>query len=174
LETWGLATLTEPDVSRDLARIESAVELFRHWSPVKGALPDLIATAFRITRAEGTGRVLRGDPRELLAASVTGEVPAVFRLPDFIPGAVPFSGAIDLALRRYLAARLVAGWIVFQADDIRGVVRYLRLCLDTVLLFASSRDGSEIEERRWKESIRCADLWILHHCDPELLARNLG
>ena len=70
--------------------------------------------------------------------------------------------------------QLIAGWITFQADDLRTVVKYLRLCLNTVILFESGRDRQEREADRWKEAIRRADLWILHYCDPDLLARNLG
>jgi endonuclease IV len=63
--------------------------------------------------------------------------------------------------------------MLFQAGSLRATARYLRLCLDTVHLFASGRDPAEPESERWREAIRSADLWLLHLCDPEMLAREL-
>jgi hypothetical protein len=113
------------------------------------------------------------DPRTILLAALTeGTRPSV-GLPDFRPDPPAVSGLADLVLRKYLASRLIAAWITFQGNGLRSVGRYLRLCLDTVLLFESARAAQESEASRWKEAIRSADLWLLHYCDPELLAQNL-
>ena len=95
-------------------------------------------------------------------------------MPSFDPKpiALRLLPQIDLALRRYLASRLIAAWIMFQADDLGTVARYLRLCFETAVLFASSR-SEDSELGRWKQAIRSADLWIIHYADPEILAANL-
>ncbi|MEO8360304.1 MAG: hypothetical protein ABI672_09765 [Vicinamibacteria bacterium] len=115
------------------------------------------------------------DPRMILPASLpagTNQGLDLAEAPEAPPSLRP---EIDLALRKYVASRLVGCWITFMADDLRTTGRYLRLCLDTVLMFEHARPADEAESQvvRWKESIRSADLWLMHHCDPELLAANL-
>ncbi len=172
-EESAVKTLKRGDVWLGLARIEAAVESIRGWTPERGLLGDLIRSSFSEPgplREPGSALV---DPRAILLSSLTEEAPTDALLPDFRSVAPAVSAPMDLALRRYLAARLIAGWITFQADDLRTVANYLRLCLNTVLLFESGRGRQEPEADRWKEAIRSADLWVIHYCDPDLLARNL-
>ncbi len=122
---------------------------------------------------ERTGEPRATDPRPVLLAALTeGTRPSV-GLPDFKTDSPAVSGLADLALRKYLASRLIAAWIMFQGNDLRSVARYLRLCLDTAFLFCSAHAAEDSEASRWKEAVRNADLWILHYCDPDLLAQNL-
>ena len=50
---------------------------------------------------------------------------------------------------------------MFQGDDLRTVARYLRLCFETALLFASQSAPTELDDLRLKEAIRSTDLWII-------------
>jgi hypothetical protein len=165
-------TLGNDDVRLGLARIERAIETIRDWTPSMGTLPEHVRTTFeRISPGPGTAGA---DPRPILLASIPGDAEVGPDLPDFRGGHPVFSATVDLALRRYIASRLIAGWVVFQAEDLGAVARYLRLCFDTVMLFEAARPREESELDCFRESIRNADLWIVHHCDPERLAANLG
>ena len=61
----------------------------------------------------------------------------------------------EVAVKRWLAARLFACWIAYQKDGIVEIARYLRSCLET---FAEElgRDDNALE------AIRRADLRIMH------------
>lgn len=153
-----------------LATIDSAVERARSWTVGSGPLPELLAASFDRSERGDPGT---GDPRRVLLASLTEGTRPKVGPPEFRAGAPTVSAVADVALRKYLASRLIAAWITFQGDGLHSVTRYLRLCLDTVFLFESARRMAEPELPRWKEAIREADLWLLHYCDPDLLARNL-
>lgn len=173
LEAEAVRLFSAPGVREGLTRFGWAMERVREWTPGMGAVPDLVIAAFQ-EAAQTTPRLNEPeDPRSILVRSIPpgSSVPD---LPDFNPSTRALSPPVDLALRRYLAARLIAGWIVFQGDDLETVGAYLRLCLATVLLFEGARDIAEPEPGRWLEAIRSADLWLLHYCDPELVAKNLG
>jgi hypothetical protein len=174
-EDQAVRALTRGEVWSSMAVIEAAIESARSWTVERGALCDLIRSSFPETPPPRNSNSRSADPRPVLLASLTEGTPASFELPDWRPLSPSFSSRVDLVLRKYLAARLIASWITFQADDLRAIARYLRLCLDTVLLFACAHraDQEPCEDTRWKEAVRSADLWILHFCDPDLLARNL-
>jgi len=170
-EEASISTLSEPDALRGLDRLAAAVETARQWTPASGPLIDLIHGAFK----EAAGSPDRGaeDPTELLQASLARGTPPPPTLPRFRNSTLEILPFTDLALRRYLAARLIASWIMFQGSDLRSVTRYLGLCLDAAALFAGG--SNLVDERgRWTEGFRMADLWLLHHCDPDRLAQNLG
>lgn len=171
-EDAAVLVLSAADVWSALAAIESGVEASRSWTVRKGPLPDLIRSSFGLDpRPSGAEPV---DPRPALLASVAEGTRPEPGLPPFLSRPMVISQVANLALRKYLASRLIAAWIPFQADDLRATAAYLRLCLDTALLFARAAGPDEPTAAHWKEAIRSADLWILHHCDPERLARNLG
>ena len=156
-----------------LARIDLAIERARTWTVSAGPMCDHVADSFALTGRDPRPDPGTIDPRPLLLATLTRGTQPTAGLPEFRPGPLSLSNLADLALRKYLASRLIAAWITFQGNDLRSVARYLRLCLDTVFLFESARGTAESEAARWRESIRNADLWLLHYCDPDLLARNL-
>jgi hypothetical protein len=156
-----------------MAIIDSAVEGVRSWTAGTGSLCARVARSFVPRGGHVKGEPRAADPRPILLGSLTEGTAPSAALPPFQPRPSSVSGLADLALRKYLASRMIAAWITFQADDLRSVVRYLRLCLDTALLFESARPAGESERTRWLEAIRGADLWILHYSDPDLLARNL-
>ena len=174
-ENASVALLNEGNVEDGLSRFGAAVETLRGWTPSSGSLLNQIPRAFEAARAGLVAHPARVDPREMLRRALPSGIPGDPVLPEArieLP-ARPLSGIPDLAMRRYLASRLIAAWIMFQGDDLRTVARYLRLCFETAILFASVRSSAEPEEVRWREAIRNADLWIIHYCDPDLLAENL-
>jgi len=168
-EERAIAILSQFPLWTALATIESAVARARSWTVGAGPLPELLAASFDSSEGGGPGT---GDPRRILRASLTEGTRPKVGLREFRAGAPTVPAFADVALRKYLASRLIAAWITFQGDGLQSVTRYLRLCLDTVFLFESAR-GAEPEAARWQEAIREADLWLLHYCDPDLLARNL-
>jgi len=172
LEQQAVAVLSEPGVHTGVARFDRAVRRIREWVPAAGPVPQFVADCFDVTRRISVSAAKPSDPRPVLQASVPQGV-RVPVLPQFAPSEADLSTGVDLALRRYVAARLVAGWILYLANDLAVTAKYLRFCLDVVLLFEGARERSEPETARWREAIRTADLWILHFCDPDLLARNL-
>jgi Fe-S-cluster containining protein len=62
----------------------------------------------------------------------------------------------ELALKRWLAARLFGNWIAYQEDGLQAIVRYLHGCLATFTT-ELARDGSPLE------AIRRSDLLIVHN-----------
>lgn len=173
LETEAITLLLEPDFGTGLFRLDAAMTRIREWTPGHGAVPDFVTAIFRECRQNPAASFVPGDPRPTLRHSVPAGVMAP-DLPEFACLRSGISAEVDLALRRYLAARLLAAWVLFQANDLVATARYLRLCVDTVHMFAEARDPGEAERDRWVEAIRSADLWLLHLSDPELLAQNLG
>lgn len=171
-EEGAIAVLAEGGLWRALRRIIDAAETSRRWTPEGGPLREVIHTAF--VRSSGEAEPSLSDPRAILRASAATGSTSLPELPEFNGHAPRITAPVDLAIRRYIAARLVAAWIMFLADDLATVTRYLRLCVDAVFLFESAQPASAGPQKRWLEAIRQADLWILHHCDPDLLARNLG
>lgn len=174
-EDRAVAVLAREPLGRSLAILETAVEDARSWKVEAGPLCELLSSTFarEAGKTQEKTEPRATDPRAVLLSAVTDGTTPNAELPDFRAAPTPVSALADLALRKYLASRLIAAWITFQGDDLRQVVRYLRLCLDTVFLFESARSPGEPDAIRWKEAIRSTDLWILHHCDPDLLARNL-
>lgn len=175
-EDEAIAVLVERDAWDALAQIERGIEAVRSWTPSDGPLVDLIRRSFSQARATGGSYPSAENPSQLLMSIRTPRIPGApaSDLPAF-GGTLPaWSAGADLAVRKYLAARLVGAWITFQADDLRALGRFLRLCLNTVLLFKADDRRIESESETWKEAIRSADLWLLHYADPDLLAARMG
>lgn len=172
LEEGAVVAFARGDLWSSLAAIAAAVSVSRSWNPSLGPLADFIGSSF--AAPQGSEPALRyPDPRPALEAAFTKGTRRDVALPDHDPGVPSISPSIDLALRRYLASRLIAGWILFLADDLGALTRYLRLCLHTVFLFASAGSDAADEKSRWREAVRNADLWILQYSDPGRLARVL-
>lgn len=170
LEEQAVAVLSRGPLWCALNTIDAAIERARGWSADAGPLAELLPGYFN---PGGASDPRVADPRPVLLGSMTEGTDPGRGLPEYRPAALTLSPEVDAALRRYLASRLIASWIAFLGNDLRSLARYLRLCLDTVFLFEAARATPETEAARWKEAIRDADLWILHHCDPDLIARNL-
>jgi hypothetical protein len=173
-EQGALSALAERDLPKALNCIQLAANRAAQWRPERGALVSWIQMAF-------DGRPPTPDSQSVgldVSATLQASLPKGATAPTALPCASNLdstiqSAQVDLALRRYVAARMIAGWMAFHADGLTTFVNYLRLCVDTVLLFAAADDRQKVEADRFKEAIRSADLWIVHYCDPEQLAANL-
>jgi Fe-S-cluster containining protein len=85
--------------------------------------------------------------------------------------------SLALPVRRWLAAKAFASWLVLQGEGLRTAVLGLRVALG-VLRAEAVRRAAEAERPLdadlLKEAIRRADLLLVHLADPEALARRLG
>jgi Fe-S-cluster containining protein len=173
-EEGALSVLATHDLPNGLDRIQHAADQAALWKPDRGPLVSLIGAAFAEAPLMPRPPLASHDvPSTLLASLPQGALIPTGLPPASRAGLAVYSAQVDQALRRYVAARMIAGWMAFQADGLATFVRYLRLCVDTVLSFAAARDQKEPEIDRFKEAIRSTDLWIVHYCDPERLAANL-
>jgi Fe-S-cluster containining protein len=73
----------------------------------------------------------------------------------------------EMAVKRWLAARLFGTWIAYQGNGLQTIVRYLRACLD-VFDVELARDGDA------REAIRRADQLIVHDSSSQQLANLLN
>jgi hypothetical protein len=86
------------------------------------------------------------------------EGPLVNRVHDAFATAAPSTGELrpdDLAVKRWLAARLFACWLAYQKDGLAAIVTYLHSCWQT---FAEER----AHEDNAREAIRRTDLRVMH------------
>ncbi len=84
--------------------------------------------------------------------------PLVTRVHDAFAAAAPPTAALgrdDVAIKRWLAARLFACWLAYQKDGLAAIVDYLNSC---VRLFAEERARGE----NAREAIRRTDLRVMH------------
>jgi hypothetical protein len=93
-----------------------------------------------------------------IASWTAEEGPLLGHVRDAFRATAPERGILaahDVAVKRWLAARLFACWIAYQKDGLAEIARYLRSCLET---FAEEfgRDDNALE------AIRRADLRIMH------------
>jgi len=77
-------------------------------------------------------------------------------------------GSQDMAIKRWLAARLFGTWIAYQGSGLATIVRYLRACLDTFDV-ELARD-----RRRPLEAIRRSDHLVVHESSSQQLANLLN
>jgi hypothetical protein len=140
-------------LDRDLARLRSAVDRIRQWSPGDRALADTIADAF--------GRDTATEPRfdgDAALAAVLGAIPDALRVsaPARPESDRPMATS---TLRRFLAAHAFANWMAYLALDLRVWMA----SIEAAFLLAS--DG-------WQPGD--VDLLLRHLADPHELARELG
>ena len=177
-ENFAISALATQELRVSLARVISASLRMESRTPSLGDVPGFVESAFASSDPDQVPAPGPIDPRRILQDSLPEGGPPVADLPALTPGVSRFPESlparIDIALRRYLAARLIGSWIPFQASRFGTVGRYLDLCLQTVLMFQATADPGGDAVTRWTEAIRSADLWLLHQCDPERLASNLG
>jgi Fe-S-cluster containining protein len=84
--------------------------------------------------------------------------------------------SVGLPIRRWLAAKAFASWLVLQSDGLRTAVLGLRVAL-AVLRAEAARGCAEarrpLDGELLKEAVRRADLLLVHLVDPEAFARRL-
>jgi Fe-S-cluster containining protein len=193
LERWegfAVSVLAEeglpPDEGLDV--LEAAAERARAWAPAEGPfagfLERSLAPSFRgaptRTQLLGMARPSPANPWRLVAEAV----PHRERLPPAPPGSTadarwvaPAWPSLARPVRRWLAAKAFASWLVLQGEGLRTAVLGLRVALG-VLRAEAARGGAEagraLDEELLKEAIRRADLLLVHLADPEALARRLS
>ena len=89
----------------------------------------------------------------------------------------PAWSSLGRPIRRWLAAKAFASWLVLQGEGLRRAVLGLRVALG-VLRAETGRGCSEavrpLDADLLKEAFRRADLLLVHLADPEVLARRLS
>jgi hypothetical protein len=104
-----------------------------------------------------TTRIARWSP---------GTTPLRYEVHDAFARLAPPAAVLrprDLAVKRWLAARLFGSWIAYQAEGLRTLVRYLHACFDTFLI-ELARDDDALE------AIRRSDRLIVHEASSQSLA----
>jgi Fe-S-cluster containining protein len=89
----------------------------------------------------------------------------------------PRWSSLALPLRRWLAAKAFASWLVLQGDGLRTAVLGLRTALGVLRAEAArgcADAGRALDAELLKEAVRRADLLLVHLADPEALARRLA
>ncbi len=93
-----------------------------------------------------------------IAAWAPGGEPLLHRVHDTFARVAPPTGVVDrrdVAVKRWLAARLFACWIAYQKDGLAAIVGYLRSCLDTLAAELARDDNA-------RDAIRRADFRVMH------------
>jgi hypothetical protein len=93
-----------------------------------------------------------------VARWTAGDGPLVDRVHDSFAAAAPPAAALnrdDVAVKRWLAARLFACWLAYQKDGLAAIVGYLHSC---ARLLAEERARGENAQ----EAIRRTDLRVMH------------
>ena len=85
--------------------------------------------------------------------------------------------ALGRPIRRWLAAKAFASWLVLQGAGLRTAVLGLRVALGVLRAEAArgcAEAGRVLDAELLKDAVRRADLLLVHLADPEALARALG
>lgn len=80
-------------------------------------------------------------------------------------------------IRRWLAAKAFASWLVLQGEGLRTAVLGLRVALGVLRAEAArgcAESGRILDAELLKDAVRRADLLLVHLADPEALVRALG
>jgi Fe-S-cluster containining protein len=182
-----------PESALDL--LDAAAEQAGRWTPADGPFEEYFVSSLR-GAASGPGDVKGGSLARRRAPSTLGMTEAW----DFVAQCVPHRAALlpraprgledadrrlvapawsslGLPVRRWLAAKAFASWVVLQGDGLRTTVLGLRVALG-VLRAEASRGCAEasrvLDAELLKAAVRRADLLLVHLADPEALARRLA
>jgi hypothetical protein len=160
-------TVSADAALRDLRR---ACDHLRAWTPSDGPLANRLQT---LSEAEKTGSCLRRHTparRDLLAErSKTGQQGTTALLP-----ASEEEEAFIRPLCRYLAAKFFGSWVWYQGAGLRTVIRSVEAALAEVRVQArqARQHGRMLDRSILRESIRQADLRLVHLASREALARE--
>jgi hypothetical protein len=203
LERWerfAVSVLADdtPGPEAALDTIASAAEQARRWTPADGPFAEYFELSFRGAPSapgdeESTGAggsvARRRRPEALGMTSawrlVADCVPHRALLPPAPAGldeaderwVAPVWPAHALPVRRWLASKAFASWLLLQGDGLRTAV--LGLCVSLGVLRAEAARGCAeagrmLDAGLLKEAIRRADLLLVHLADPDALARRLS
>ena len=195
-----LATLARPDLTyrRALGIIAAATDEIRKWSPGEESLATRVArtlgeggahatASFQVEAARALDRV---QPEEApLAANApwfrllaAREFPSTAApLPEFDDVwrtcVEPSLGAMDPAIRNFLAARLFGNWVAYQGVGWRTVVAWVCTAagvLENELARRCLASGAPLTRDDFIAAVGTTDLLLLHTIDSERLAQHFA
>jgi Fe-S-cluster containining protein len=189
-ERFEMAVLEDAPSAEDaLERLWAGYLFLCDWAPHMGALDARARALLDDPFTPGAERS-RGSPRALtdgsLAAIVCSAIPSHLR--PALPALDPRAGrrwdalvarvwpTFSRPLRRYLAARAVACWSLYQGQGLATLLVYLEAALAVVRWQAVERvsqSNAVLDGHGLREAIRQADLLLVHLAIPEDLAQAL-
>ncbi len=144
-----------------LGVLEGVAEAARRWTPQAGAFGPFFEGVLE-------GGAARGEPA-LPGALRNGDADA-----RWVEPAWP---SLSRPVRRWLAAKAFASWLVLQGEGLRTSVFGLHLALGLLRAEAARGcvdAGRALDLDLLKEAIRRADLLLVHLADPGAFARRLS
>lgn len=187
-ESWeraGVASFarSEPSYARCLDDLAAVTEIVRQWTPGDRSLSDSVRIAFATGNHDApapwcdaraiqrVARLTAGSAGDDLAPIADFDAQRRDRL-----GIAPIDW-FDRGMKNYLAARLFGNWIAYQGQGLRSIVEWLRTCAAVVHHFVLRRlIGSAVPLDRcgFIESVRSADLLLLHALDSQMFAQDIA
>ncbi|HEX9187949.1 MAG TPA: hypothetical protein VGB87_12795 [Vicinamibacteria bacterium] len=185
--------------------LEGAAEEVRRWTPERGefegflegvlgrgrgseggepAFPGALRNGSRYPR-DPARRGSRGCPGSREWQLVAECVPVRALVPPTPVGldetdarwVAPAWPGLGRPIRRWLAGKAFASWLVLQGEGLRTAVLGLRVALGVLRAEAArgcAEAGRALDALLLKEAFRRADLLLVHLADAEALARKLG
>ncbi|MCM2254769.1 MAG: hypothetical protein NDJ94_03760 [Vicinamibacteria bacterium] len=175
---------TSPELA--LAALRAGVVAASRWRPADGPLAAHLeralggaeaATADDLTPAAAVAALRAIDacaPRGLRDAPVDERTAAAWAAAD-AAGVAPAWASFARPLRAWLAARLMASWVLWQGDGLLATVRALELgllALRALCARESARAGRALDRALLTAAIGEADLRLVQRADPRALARR--
>jgi hypothetical protein len=203
LERWerfAVSVLAEESRSPETALeiLATAAEHARRWTPADGPFAPFFESVLALSLREPApalsfrgASVAPGD-EESAGAGMTSAwqlvaacVPHGVLLPPAPEGlgeaderwVAPAWSALSRPIRRWLATKAFASWMVLQGKGLRTTVAFLRVALGVLRAEAAracTDAGRALDPDLLKEAIRRADLLLVHLADAEALASRLS
>ncbi len=187
-DTWeraGVASFARPDSGyiaclNDLA---AATDIIRQWKPGARSLSDCALLAFADARADAATWWSHGGALQRVARLTAGcageDLNSIVNFDDEWATRIGTdeNDWFDRGMKNYLAARLFGNWIAHQGQGLRAIVEWLRACTAVVHHFVLQRligSGLPLDRSVFIESVRSADLLLLHVLDSGTFARDVA
>ncbi|HXK09551.1 MAG TPA: hypothetical protein VMT70_07905 [Vicinamibacteria bacterium] len=194
LERW--ERLAVSVLARDARSPEDALDALagtaedvRRWTPERGPF----GAFFEEVLSGRPWESARSDPSMLVSTQSLGVawhlvakcvphgalLPAAPERPDDADArwVAPAWPALSRPIRRWLAAKAFASWLLLQGEGLRTTVLGLRTALFVLRAEAArgcAEAGRSLDASLLKEAVRRADLLLVHLADPDALARRLS
>jgi hypothetical protein len=187
-EAWeraGIALFAQPEPGYHacLDALAAATEIIREWKPGSRSLTDSVLAAF-VARDASVPPAWSHDRAmtrvaKLTTGSAADDLASIANFENEWDRHIGASGIdwFERGMKNYLAARLFGNWIAYQGRGLRSVVEWLRLCAAVVRHFLVRRlIGSRLtlDRSAFIESVRSADLLLLHTLDSGAFAREVA
>jgi hypothetical protein len=188
-EAWerggvALFAQTAPGYHACLDALAAATEIIREWKPGSRSLADAVRTAFVASDASVRGAWSHERAMTRIAKLTAGSAADddLASIANFENEWVRHVGSREIAwfergMKNYLAARLFGNWVAYQGQGLRSIVEWLRVCAALVRHFLIRRlVGSRLplDRSAFIESVRSADLLLLHALDGGAFARDVA